>query len=906
MRAVSSSWTAPNLDKIQQLASAASCYGASGFGDVGYRQADLVERAEREARDKERAAQEKLERERRQEQERIEAERRRQEELLAAERRREQRRQEEEERRQAQAQRDLERDLLKQARLPDFAETVAPKAKAKARSADERVAEAKAEAPRSQAEVSAKEPEALDVYSDDDIDDDFEVVDLDTFEVDDLVIVREDFISDSDPPEELLRGQRGQIVEIDADGDAYIRFREHRKKQWVYSQSFYYLAKVLFDKANTLNVRRSFQCGSHRIRRGQSAVVRRVDAGGDVLMDFGDNIGDQWVQYYSLVFLEKEKPKVASQEAKMWLYNPPSFREVAIRATPSVDGPRSKLTLRPGQRFLVSEEVVGSDGILYLRLADGTGWMFETKPGSGTLCVRQGGGLSGDLLSQLHGRRDDDNKIMHLEDAKAFLMHMQKVLTSKRVQPHLEDLFRELPGKTRDLTEVQKGVETELLREKAKRVLVDASKGVFKQFGFEVSQEGQEELLEALREHQHDDTVFIVASNIEMALQLPAGGWFGLCQLRKGLQVTVLEGAETDVFGKTGTLEKLHSDGHAWNVKLDGQVRLLKPEHLQILPDPTAHKELAKAKDKKIEPKDEELAQTARQVASVGAAQRRTRELRVPEKAPWWQTCSERAGARAASRMLEREYLAIASGSEAAFFESLKQERKAARQSEQLAIEDEPVLPIPEIIEEIEAAEVREAVQRNFKSLALRSREKEGSPRQRGRRGAFSSRAGALQPSNEPSTPEDEEEALRAAEAAARRGDLRPLLRRQKYAIREDAMLKTMTGALQGKDPGLLAVEDRNDVLPPRLTRAQCAREEFERQRARWHLPPRGKHVGYMPQAPALGAGEGNLGALEETVAGVPARNRVQELGKEPPCFGLPSFDEGPGLFGGGGFVGFG
>ena len=43
---------------------------------------------------------------------------------------------------------------------------------------------------------------------------------MDSFDVNDLVIVREDFISDSDGGEELLRGQRGEIVELDADGDA--------------------------------------------------------------------------------------------------------------------------------------------------------------------------------------------------------------------------------------------------------------------------------------------------------------------------------------------------------------------------------------------------------------------------------------------------------------------------------------------------------------------------------------------------------------------------------------------------------------------------------------------------------------------------------------------------------------
>eukprot|EP00913_Durusdinium_trenchii_P014600 g13699.t1 len=862
MRAVStSSWKPANLDKIQQLASAASAFGA-GFGDIGYSQADLKARAEREAREKERAAKDAIRNQHKShanfaayqhsgpflKQEALE--RQRVAEAAEAAERQRKTREAEEKRQEEERQRRLREE--EEERLQEAARAQAARASTRevVEAADELAKEDPFNAPGNAA--AAEAAARTDVYSDDEIDDDFEVVDLDTFDVDDLVVVREDFISDSDGGEELLRGQRGQIIEIDDDGDAYIRFREHRKKQWVYSQNFGYLAKVLFDKGDDVIVRRSFENGSFPMRRGQSGRVCRVDAGGDVLIDFHGDLREQWAARPEDLrwttgdgadYAERqEKPKSAAAsaaEAKLWLYNPPSFRDVAIRATPSIEGPRTSLTMRPGQRFMVSEELVGEDGILYLKLADGTGWMFQSKPGSGTLCVPQAGGMPKDLLSRLQGRAEDDDKIMHVEDAKGLLISMDKVLSSKPVQSLVEGLLKDQPAAKQHLTEVQKGQEMELMREKAKRIVVDASKGLLKRFGFEVSQEGQQELLEALREHQHDDTVYIVATNIEMALQIPAGGWFGLTQLRKGSQVSVNHEGPPERIGQTGTLERLQNDG--WRVRIGGEVIFLMPEQLDV--------ELQKQRQRKVELRDEDLAAQARLMAAFGAAKKALPSCgRMPDQVPWWESCKDRASARANSRTQRTLPVTQKAAHQVAFCESLKQERKAevarARADRSVrAIEDAPVLPLPMIIEEIEAAEHQEQVQRNFRALA---------------------RAGlqrlCLALKKAPDLGE-----LRSAEASAQRGDLRPLLRQQKFACaRKDATLQLMTGAVQG-DPGLLALEGRNDELPPRLTRAQCAQEEFERQRARWHLPPRGKHVGYMPQAHALGAG--NLGAVEEGAA---------------------------------------
>jgi len=44
--------------------------------------------------------------------------------------------------------------------------------------------------------------------------------------------------------------------------------------------------------------------------------------------------------------------------------------------------------LQPDEVFRVSEERQGADDILYLKLEDSRGWVFDKKPGVGTLCVR--------------------------------------------------------------------------------------------------------------------------------------------------------------------------------------------------------------------------------------------------------------------------------------------------------------------------------------------------------------------------------------------------------------------------------------------------------------------------------------------------------------------------------------
>jgi len=71
-----------------------------------------------------------------------------------------------------------------------------------------------------------------------------------------------------------------------------------------------------------------------------------------------------------------------------WRYMPSNGASIAIRALPAMDSPESGNILKPGTSFRVSEERAGEDGITFLKLADGRGWVFDQKPGVGIMCRR--------------------------------------------------------------------------------------------------------------------------------------------------------------------------------------------------------------------------------------------------------------------------------------------------------------------------------------------------------------------------------------------------------------------------------------------------------------------------------------------------------------------------------------
>jgi len=73
----------------------------------------------------------------------------------------------------------------------------------------------------------------------------------------------------------------------------------------------------------------------------------------------------------------------------MWRYFPQNRKPARTRWAPEVEGPRSDHTLVHGDLFRAVEEQRGSDGVLFLKLEGNKGWIFDQKPGFGTMCVRQ-------------------------------------------------------------------------------------------------------------------------------------------------------------------------------------------------------------------------------------------------------------------------------------------------------------------------------------------------------------------------------------------------------------------------------------------------------------------------------------------------------------------------------------
>lgn len=79
-------------------------------------------------------------------------------------------------------------------------------------------------------------------------------------------------------------------------------------------------------------------------------------------------------------------PEVISR----WRYTPADGWPIDIRAAADINAARMPNQLQAGELVDIAEERIGgADGVVYLRLSDGRGWLFDQKPGTGVLCVRE-------------------------------------------------------------------------------------------------------------------------------------------------------------------------------------------------------------------------------------------------------------------------------------------------------------------------------------------------------------------------------------------------------------------------------------------------------------------------------------------------------------------------------------
>lgn len=72
----------------------------------------------------------------------------------------------------------------------------------------------------------------------------------------------------------------------------------------------------------------------------------------------------------------------------LWKCDPCNGAKVGIREGPAFEAKQTGGVLQPGDTFSVSETSPGADGVLFLKLADGRGWVFNGKPGVGTMCIK--------------------------------------------------------------------------------------------------------------------------------------------------------------------------------------------------------------------------------------------------------------------------------------------------------------------------------------------------------------------------------------------------------------------------------------------------------------------------------------------------------------------------------------
>jgi len=81
------------------------------------------------------------------------------------------------------------------------------------------------------------------------------------------VIVREDFLSDSEAAVDLQAGQRGRVTGIDGDGDATVAFDAHDQEQWVSKRHFDMLRVVSGAESVPLKRDEAFELQSELHRR---------------------------------------------------------------------------------------------------------------------------------------------------------------------------------------------------------------------------------------------------------------------------------------------------------------------------------------------------------------------------------------------------------------------------------------------------------------------------------------------------------------------------------------------------------------------------------------------------------------------------------------------------------------
>lgn len=113
---------------------------------------------------------------------------------------------------------------------------------------------------------------------------------------------------------------------------------------------------------------------SHKVQRGAPAAQARQVVTAEIVEPPREDCPQQELQQ--------------DQKVTAWRFDAGDGAHINIRSVPAIDGPQTGCILQPGEVFQVSREWVGREGVLFLELSNGRGWVFDSKPGVGIMCVR--------------------------------------------------------------------------------------------------------------------------------------------------------------------------------------------------------------------------------------------------------------------------------------------------------------------------------------------------------------------------------------------------------------------------------------------------------------------------------------------------------------------------------------
>jgi len=192
------------------------------------------------------------------------------------------------------------------------------------------------------------------------------------------VVLEEAQIDHGDTTFLKLADGRGWVLDREPGHEMCYRLFQPVMERWVYEPENG-KAMLIREEPDTAAERTS-----DAMYPGDSFVVSEIQAGDDgvLFLRLADERG--WV------FDENPDGDVMCRRCldETWEYRPMNGKPISVRETPDVFGEMTTHKVFPEESFQVSEIEEGEDGVKYLRLDDGRGWLFDKHPQNGGMCYR--------------------------------------------------------------------------------------------------------------------------------------------------------------------------------------------------------------------------------------------------------------------------------------------------------------------------------------------------------------------------------------------------------------------------------------------------------------------------------------------------------------------------------------